>query len=552
MKWIKNEKPFVFVSLLFLFFQILISYILWHRTGDIPPGFGDSLIYIYGINKLIIHHNLFPYTYYLNFSEHFTYIGYNSLMGVLGILTGFSGEKIFHYSFFFGKIVLLLALVYLLKGLFAKEKKATILSLLFLAFFVGDGSIHGFFWVVPSFFMVIIFFILFGLILDERHNSYWLLVPLSFFYVTIHPISSYSVIIFIIFTALSFFWYKEMFRKSLKITTLLTASVIIFQIVIALTSQYSYLYYKDSIAVPNSYVEFENKNNSINSLAYSISSMKDTSANSNIIQDSVPNISFKLFNKQIEKSMTYFSKYLPSMANEWNSYYSWFYRIPPLLILLCYSIYSNYRAGRKNLLGLYFSSLFFSLGSIIHPFGGRSIIFLFPITIILFAAGVYDLYFEIPKFFKKLNTSNYDIIRAIYIIVIAAGLVGFGFYGITTVKSYSKLADYKAGTEKCFDYIKTRDKKNVTLYFSSIEGINYFLSHGFDGYKIASVDKYDSQDKNTENIFIFENTKIINNNDIDMPLLSQDKLESIIKDNNGLAVKNIECGIFQLYDTKIK
>lgn len=551
-KWIMREKLLITASLIFVAFQFAITFILWDRKGDLPPGYADSLVYILGINKVIKYHTLFPYFPTIGFSEHFTYIGYNLFMGVLGMLTGMSGDKIFYYSFFFGKVVLLFSLIYLLRNIFKTEKLLMILSLFFLSFYFGNGDTHGFFWVVPSFWMVLVFFLLVGIILDNKNFSNLLLFLLSFFYITLHPISSYSVIIFIFFTAALYFFDKEIFKRSVKVTVFLCASVLIFQSVIFISSNYSTLFYKNAQIVPVSSLQkaVESRNINVISLSTLVSKSVRISDKKTVdqgITNSIPSISFSLFKNQIEGSVNYISGYFPSIDRAWSSYFGWFYRIPVLLLVLAFSFYSNFKNKRYYILALYFSCLLFSLISLINQFGERSIIFLFPITIILISAGIYDLYFLTRKLSDK---TKLKFLKSIIILSIAIGAIGFAWFGIVSANYYSRQADYKTDTSKCEDFIKAQDKNKTDIFFYSNEGIAYFQWKNFENYKLFGINYYSPTNQSANDILIIENMNVMDQKDIGMPLIRDNKLQEIINENEDDFNTKIDCGIFKLYGNK--
>lgn len=548
--WIIREKWLIFVSCIFLTFQFLVSFILWNRIGDIPPGFGDSLSYILGIKKVIQFHSLFPYAPYFGLSAHFSYISYNLLMGLVGIIFNFSAEKVFFWSFFFGKILLLASLNYFLYKLFDGNNRLVAISLLFLSFFVGDGSVHGFYWVVPSFFMLILFFILFGIILNKKKVSSFVIFLIAFIYITIHPVSSYSIIIFLFYIPFCHFWDKNIRNKAIRVAAIIAISIFLFQTIIYVSLRYQNLYYGES---GGSDIEWEIKNN-VASLGYSVESQGNLNkGNEEVgVSDTTPRISLRYFNKKVEKNSSFINKFAPSFISSWNSYYSWFFKFPLLILLFIFSIYTNIKNNRKALVGLYLSSLLFSIGSFFHPFGERSIIFIFPTTIILIASGVYDLFTQLSNYLKKKEIKVTVYLKIIFILSVAIGLSAFAAYGVLSVNYYSMLANYKVDSKSCVDYIKNKNIEKTSLYFSSVEGINYFLNQELYKYMIRGIDSYNKENERKYNIFIFENLDKIKKEDIDMPLIDQDRLNEIIDENTNASSGEIDCGIFKLYYSEKK
>jgi len=497
-EFIKKEKFLVIVSLVFITFQFIISFILWHRQGDLPPGYADSLVYIFGIEKVIRYHTLFPFIPTLGFSEHFNYIGYNFLMGSLGIATHLSGQQIFYYSFFFGKFAMLISLIYFLKKLFPEENILVIVSIFLLAFFFGDFDTHGFFWVVPSFLMLLIFFVLLGFILGKNKLANLPIFLLTFFYITVHPISSYSTIIFIFFTFFSYFFIKDKFRRSLKVTWLLILSVVLFQFIIFTTSKYSPLFYRpyvDTSIIKNREGRSVESGSNLSQINFAIfSNFKKNNFNAdNKIANPAPSISFKLFQNQIEGTIIRISKYFPSAIGLWNSYFGWFYRIPVLLPILLASFYVNYRKKRYALLFIYLSCLFFTLGCLINPFGERSIIFLFPVTIILIATGIADGYFILNRFLGERYSSI--LVKGAYMFLILLGTGGFAAFALASASFYAQKTDYKTNTEPCESFLKSGNINNEYIYFYSVEGMDYFRWKNFEKYKLIGANLYDDSEE---------------------------------------------------------
>lgn len=97
----------------------------------------------------------------------FDYLTYEAILGGLAWFTGISVKTIFFSSFYWGKVVLLAALVYLLKSL-KLTQKIIFFALFFLAVFTGTGSAHGFFWVVPAFWFFVSYLFMLAIYFDSK------------------------------------------------------------------------------------------------------------------------------------------------------------------------------------------------------------------------------------------------------------------------------------------------------------------------------------------------------------------------------------------------
>lgn len=534
-------------AILFLVYQFLISFLLWNRTGDIPPGFGDAYSYIFGINKLIVHHTLFPHVPYLNFSEHFTYLGYNLFMGLTGLIFGMSGEQVLYASFFFGKIFLLAALLFFLTRLFHEKKALVAISLACLAVFVGNGAIHGFFWVVPSFWMVVVFFVLWGMIFDTREYVWWVVFLISLFYITIHPMAIYSVSIFLTFTFLAFLFHQEIWKRALRFSLYLLTAATIVQAVVYFSPVFSGYFSHETPSVRK--VEEVEVTKSINSVWSFRSSGVDVETKTGGIQNTIPRISTPFADDFVESNRERITGIFPSFIKVWNSYFSWFFRLPPLLLMLVLSYYLAIKRRRYNLTLLFSSSMFFTLAALVHPSGDRSIIFLFPLTFVLFASGIYDAFFLLKNFTEQHVKKYWGVIRYIYFFAVTVGLLLVAAYGILSVREYSSLADYTVGTT-CTKKILKTDSATTRVYFSSVEGINYFLSKGLDFYDIRGINSCTKSlisEGNKENYFLLENEEMMKKNGIDMRLVDDQKLSKIRDWLNDNSAERTSCGIFTLY-----
>ena len=450
---------------------------------------------------------------------------------------------------------MLISLVYFLKKLFPKENIMVVVSIFLLSFFFGDFDTHGFFWVVPSFFMLLIFFVLLGLILGKNKLANLPTFLLTLFYTIVHPISLYSTIIFIFFTLFSYFFIKDKFRRSLKITCLLILSAVLFQFIIFTTSEYSQLFYKPYIDTSTNIKGGEKSvesgiNLSQANFATSSNFKKNNFNAANKITNPIPSISFKLFQNQIEGMLVIISKYLPSVVGSWNSYFGWFYRIPVLFPIFIASFYINYKKKRYALLFMYLSCFLFTLGCLINPFGERSIIFLFPVTIILIATGITDGYFLLNGFSGRRYLNIF--IKGTYISLILLGTGGFAAFALASASFYAQKTDYKSDTGPCETFLKSGNMNNKYIYFYSVEGINYFRWKNFEKYKLIGVNYFhDGENKeNHERILIIENFNIIKDDDIGMPLINKETLQKIFNYINSNNIKSMSCGIFNLYDLK--
>src|SRR3989304_1694939 len=87
------------------------------------------------------------------------YLSYRLFFGWLAKITQLSSQTIYHFGFYLGTLFLAFTLYPFIK-IFSNNKNLIAWSIFFLSLYHGLGETHGFFWVVPSFFSVLLFLIL--------------------------------------------------------------------------------------------------------------------------------------------------------------------------------------------------------------------------------------------------------------------------------------------------------------------------------------------------------------------------------------------------------
>lgn len=115
-------------------------------------------------------------------------------LGKCSNIFGFSSYQAFSYNFYLGIFLMGITLFIFLKT-FGKNSWYTTIALLFFAVYSGGGSYHGFFWVVPSFYALMIFMLLCSAIRSKKWQLWaLLLVPILLF---VHVSSLYLLCLFI-------------------------------------------------------------------------------------------------------------------------------------------------------------------------------------------------------------------------------------------------------------------------------------------------------------------------------------------------------------------
>lgn len=376
----KSNLFFAFVIVFFMIWKFFLVSILWNDRS-IPPEPDDSYIYITHIGSVIDCPSLLFCGNSLNSFDNYSsvdHLTYRLVLGILGKFLGTDAISTYKISFYFGIILLIPVLVYLLKMLFAGEKNketTLILSLLFLALYNGSGSYHGFFWVVPSFFCVLIFFIILAFLMNEKSELRF--YSLSFFLVLAnsftHSLSAYFNIIIVAFCFLLSLFNRRFEIKIIK----RSLYVFVLGFVISFFASKIFVFFSKN---GNPYGVGQLLTNKVE-LFTDIS--KFNAGNSGYI------LSF------IYSNVPDFVKL--SVYEIQTDYINWIWPNIFAFILFDIILFFTYKGGHYKVLSLFFACLLFTIASSINPYGYRSLIILWPVTYILYSVGVYEIYLHIFK-----------------------------------------------------------------------------------------------------------------------------------------------------------
>lgn len=235
--------------LFFLLVQCYSVFFMWYNHPG-PLGLDDASWYISPItffkeNPLFfINGHPIPDEPCFNINK----ILHPYIFGVLAQTLGISGEKMFEYNFYIGITLMGIVLFTLFRKIDSSQLFLTTALTLF-AFYTGNGYYHGFFWVVPSFYAILLFLVLIIILFYSRH-SYLYSLPVILLLLLTH-----STGIYLVSLVLSAFFIHETFiRKNLarlRELTLLSLSGI------TLFAAGEYLHSID--AIPFSFISSFNK-----------------------------------------------------------------------------------------------------------------------------------------------------------------------------------------------------------------------------------------------------------------------------------------------------
>lgn len=390
---LRGNISLVLASLFFIAWKFFFIHILW-RGRSLAPEPDDSYTYIAHIRSVLECPSLLFCEndhISLHTGSGYIYLSYRIIFGVLGKFFHFSPESIYHISFYAGTLLLLAVLIPFLRTL-TKDKALVAYSLFFLALFHGMGEIHGFYWVVPSFFSTCFFFLIATFLLSKRDLPTWPFLLMAVFYTYLHPMSVYLIFIFPLYSFIHFILTRQINWRSWRKTILIVATVLL--------SSYSQTFYLSQVKGEAYY----SPNKSIRE------SQKIVEA---LVENKTPHIEMTYYNVTPLKNNNFFDRKILSLHSVYFKWLlpHWLCLIPFLIILF------TLLAKREfSILSFYFAALlFFILSTFLNEYGFRSAIILWPVTYLVFAFGSWHL-FQILRTSK--NTYIKTLVPSVFIIAI--------------------------------------------------------------------------------------------------------------------------------------
>lgn len=377
--FVVENKWIVFAAAFFILWKFFLIATLWEGRTQ-PPEWDDSYAYIDHIYSVVVcpsfvfcRDTLFPFDVYAGFNH----LTYRLFWGGLAKLFHVDAMTIFHWSFYMGVPMLVASLIFFLRRL-TNNKALIAISLFFFALYNGAGSYHGFFWVVPSFFAVIFFFILLGIILDHKEDwrrwAPWifLVVPLAIF---THVLSLYAILL--LFPAFAVLY--SLFRR--KVDKLLIKKVV-FAILVAL------VFYLPVYALVSRNVPYGPQ-----AVAREIG-VKEVTVSPGAA--ALP----KILKMRVYKDVR-LNEVLPGIGRFYLDYIEWIFRNWAATLLFVGVILLVLARKEYAVISLYVASLGFSLLTTMNQFGFRSLALLWPVTFLLYAYGAWAAFQVIPAFMRQ-------------------------------------------------------------------------------------------------------------------------------------------------------
>lgn len=365
-----RENGWVLAAIFFFVaWKFFLVSTLWENRL-IPPGPDDSFVYVLHIDSSLRCENLVSCherAFNLDTYGGFDHLTYRVFLGAIGKIFGLDAVETYEFSFFIGTILLVGVLIFFLSRFQGATASGIAISLGALALYNGAGSYHGFFWVVPSFFALLIFFGIFGIFLDEKIQRWKLfflfLVPAGIF---THVLGLYLLVVLPLYTG-----FQAIITRQID---WLQTRKILFIFLIAAVFYLPIGFYYSHVSYGNPYGPNIIAKNIIEKASVfgseSPASKKDYPAEeiTTLVQSDPSHL--QLF---------------PGWEKIYTDYFRWIFPNPLgyLALGICIFILASYR--QFQLISLYFASLVFSFLASLSPHGERALILVWPITFLLYA-----------------------------------------------------------------------------------------------------------------------------------------------------------------------
>ncbi len=362
--FLTENKWLIFAAFLFVAWKFFLIHTLWNDR-PLPPVPDDSYIYILHLDSTIGCTNLLSCSDRpVSFSSYagFDHLAYRLVVGIPAGILGLDPVQAYHFGFYLGTLLLSAVLLLFTSALNPESKRLVAFSIFILTLYNGAGSFHGFYWVVPSFFSLSAFLVTFSTVLVERKCwALWLgmSVPFGIFS---HTLGLYLLAVLPLFAIFHFMLAREYSPLLLK--------KILFTFLIAGATYIPVAFYYSHVSYGNPYGPERIMEN-----AYDITA--GTGFTDRIRE-------WILFQETDE---------LPTLFPGWEKinrdYLQWIFPswIGYIVFITCIGVL--FRAKQYRLLCIYFSALLFSFAASINIHAERSLVFLWPITYLIYGQAAW-------------------------------------------------------------------------------------------------------------------------------------------------------------------
>ncbi len=461
--FIQNDKWLIRITFVF-FIVYKFSLITISFSGrNLAPEPDDSYSYITLI-RLVFEKGLFsntpaiPFTSYL----HTLYTPYVIVMALLAKIMMLNAEEIFKASFYFGTVLLAIILVKFLTSL-TKNRKVIASSLFFLALYNGSGDYHGFYWVVPSFFALATFFILFIQLTSKFKYWYVWVVFMSLIFVLMHPISVYASSIFV-------FWsvFLGISERKIKWTLILRS-------IFVLTSSVVW-FFLSQIYFLSKGIVIESESSILGVKRVGLEYLRFLGKYINNATNAPPQIDdVKTITTQTITKTTPFS-YI--QQDNWKiikkEYFDILFPTPLLFLVFALFFFFLVKERQYKVIALYFAVMLFVTISTITWFGYRSLQYLWPITFIVVAYGIF---FTIRFLQNKLKDKYWKLLLIPVYVMVVAFILCVNTLNLIWAKNLNISKDFNLD-KKCAKFLLENTAANEKINYEGKTANAVFLSNG--------------------------------------------------------------------------
>lgn len=409
---IKRNYELILGFLFFISYRYFFTWLLWLDRG-VPPISDNAYFYLSNANNLNDIQNF----------EQFRLIIFSVFLNFISLFTRGDVEAAFKLNFYIGPILMFAAIAFFLKKLEA-NKNIRLLLFIIISLFSGSGAYHGFYWVVPSFYQLALFFVIAGFLVSNERNfsinkkvNNILLSATTFLFIFIHPTS--------VFISLTFYGYFLALFLAKKSSPQLLNNIKILTLALCMSFAGYFL---------------------IGRLFPSSSSPQ----------------SFETIIKLIKSFITGNSS-LVSLPIIWQEYFAIFFLSPlttaAYFIMFCFAI----RAKQVKLVALFLGALLLVGAGMFIPYGARTLQFLWPLTFLLIGYALVGLFHFLSEYSQKLS---YVAVVPLALLFIASTLLN-----LVSINTLNQTKDYE-WDRSC------PSKITGETIFTNLEALYAFNLHG--------------------------------------------------------------------------
>lgn len=404
-KVIQNNYDLTLGFLFFVSYRYYFTWLLWTDRG-IPPISDNAYFYLSSAHDFANIQNF----------EQFRLIIFSAFLNFLSLFTLSDIEAAFKLNFYIGPILMFTALAFFLKKLEA-NRNVRLLLFIIISLFSGSGAYHGFYWVVPSFYQLALFFVIAGFLVSNKKVNPKILFAVTWLFIFIHPTSIFVSFIFYVY-ALVLFLIKKPTPSLLS-----NIKILVISMIVSFT-----MYFSFGLLFPSA--------NSPQSFATTIGLIKSLiKGNANLI--SLPII--------------------------WQEYFAIFFFNPFSVVAYFLVFYFTASVKQVKLIALFLGALALVAVGAFIPYGARTLQFLWPLTFLTVGYGLVGLFYFLAKFSQKLS-----YIVAIPLLIFTAVVT---LLNLVSVNTLNQTKDY-TWDRSC------PSKLTGNTIFNNLEALYAFNLHG--------------------------------------------------------------------------